>query len=262
MGLCSDHFRMEYEGNSIEVEGRARLVFLFFSSALLGAVKGIGAAPPDVLQKEMIRYRLFINQKRVDKTIGGAGTFLLRGQLRAENGVEGKAIAVQIKQGLFRCRAFLEVDGHSIRMTRVRRMDGAECLVWLFGGGLLMGLVWWLAGIIMFCTVIGIPWGRVCFPLGTLALFPFGREAVSRKELQRRGNLVGKIIWFLFGGLWLALGHSFFALLCAATLFGIPFAIQHLKLARVALAPVGKTIINQTGQNKGDAGRVAQLVDA
>ena len=77
-----------------------------------------------------------------------------------------------------------------------------------------------------------------------------GNEAVSRKELTRQTDigtgalgLIGNVIWFVFAGLWLAIGHLISALLCFVTLIGIPFGLQHLKLAGVALAPVGKTIV-------------------
>ena len=30
---------------------------------------------------------------------------------------------------------------------------------------------------------------------------------------------------------------------CFVTIIGIPFALQHLKLAGIALAPIGKTIV-------------------
>jgi uncharacterized membrane protein YccF (DUF307 family) len=131
-------------------------------------------------------------------------------------------------------------------------MSGIGNLLWFLGGGVFMGLAWWLAGVVMFCTVIGIPWARSCFVLGNLAFFPFGREAISRKELTGRDDLgtsvlglFGNIIWFLFGGLWLALGHAFWGVLCGITIIGIPFAIQHFKLASLAMAPVGKTIVNK-----------------
>jgi uncharacterized membrane protein YccF (DUF307 family) len=104
----------------------------------------------------------------------------------------------------------------------------------------------------MFCTVVGIPWTRSCFVIGDLAFFPFGREAISRRELTGRTDLgtgclglLGNVLWFLFGGIWLALGHAFWALVCAITIIGMPFAVQHLKLASLAMAPVGKTIVSK-----------------
>jgi len=114
-----------------------------------------------------------------------------------------------------------------------------------------MGLSWWLAGIIMFISIIGIPWSKACFVIGTFTFFPFGKKAVSRKELTGKPDigtgclgLIGNIIWFVLCGLWLAIGHVISAILNFITIIGIPFGIQHLKLARISLAPIGKTIVS------------------
>ena len=124
--------------------------------------------------------------------------------------------------------------------------------LWFVLGGFFMGLGWWFAGLLAFITIVGIPWGRACFVMGQFAFFPFGKEAVSRQELSNQGDigtggfgLIGNIIWFLFAGVWLAIGHVISAVLCFITLIGIPFGIQHLKLAGIALAPIGKTIVDK-----------------
>ena len=56
--------------------------------------------------------------------------------------------------------------------------------------------------------------------------------------------MVGNILWFLVAGVWLAMGHVVTAFGCFITIIGIPFGIQHLKLAVLALAPVGMTIVS------------------
>ena len=80
-------------------------------------------------------------------------------------------------------------------------------------------------------------------------LFPFGHEAVARDELTKQKDigtgtlgLIGNVIWFIFAGVWLAIGHIMSAVACFITIIGIPFALQHLKLAYISLAPIGKTI--------------------
>lgn len=125
-------------------------------------------------------------------------------------------------------------------------------LLWFLLGGALMGLGWWLVGLLAFISIVGIPWGRACFVIGQFAFFPFGREAVSRERLSGQGDIgtgvfgtVGNILWFLFAGLWLAIGHIMTAAACFITLIGIPFGIQHIKLAGIALAPIGKTIVSK-----------------
>jgi uncharacterized membrane protein YccF (DUF307 family) len=124
--------------------------------------------------------------------------------------------------------------------------------LWFVLGGVFMGLGWWLAGLVAFISIVGIPWGRACFVIGNFTFFPFGREAISRKELTHEEDLgtgpwglVGNIVWFVLAGVWLAIGHVISAVVCFCTIIGIPFAIQHLKLAGIALAPVGKTIVSK-----------------
>ncbi len=124
--------------------------------------------------------------------------------------------------------------------------------LWFILGGVFMGLLWWLVGLIAFVSIVGIPWGRACMVIGNFTFFPFGREAINRKELTQEDDLgtgtlglLGNIVWFLLAGVWLALGHVVSAVACFFTIIGIPFGIQHLKLAGIALAPVGKTIVSK-----------------
>jgi len=123
-------------------------------------------------------------------------------------------------------------------------------VLWFVFGGFFMGLGWCLTGVLAFLTIVGIPWAKACFVIGQFAFFPFGNEAISRKELTQRDDigtgplgLLGNVLWFLLAGFWLALGHVLSALACFVTIIGIPFGIQHLKLAGIALAPIGKIIV-------------------
>ena len=125
-------------------------------------------------------------------------------------------------------------------------------LLWFLLGGIWMGLGWWLAGLLCAITVIGWPWARACFVIGQFAFLPFGKETINRAELTGREDIgtgalgtVGNLIWFVCAGFWLALGHLCSALICAVTVIGIPFAVQHLKIAALALAPVGKTVVTR-----------------
>ena len=125
-------------------------------------------------------------------------------------------------------------------------------ILWLIFGGFLMGLGWWLAGLIAAITIVGLPWAKACFVIGQFAFLPFGKEAVSRNNVTQQGDmgtgalgLVGNVIWFVFAGWWLAIGHLCSALACFLTIIGIPFGIQHIKLALIALAPIGKTIVSK-----------------
>ena len=131
-------------------------------------------------------------------------------------------------------------------------MSAIGNLLWFILGGAIMGFAWWLLGTLAFITIIGIPWGRACFVIGQFTFFPFGREAISRKILYGTEDIgtsplgfLGNVLWFLFAGIWLAIGHVVAAIACCITIIGIPFGIQHLKLAEIALAPIGKIIVTK-----------------
>ena len=124
--------------------------------------------------------------------------------------------------------------------------------LWFILGGVLMGLAWWLVGLVAYITIIGIPWGKACFVMGNFSFFPFGKEAISRRQLTGTGDIgtgalgvVGKVIWFVLAGVWLALGHVGCAIANFVTIIGLPFGWQHLKLAGIALAPIGMTVVTK-----------------
>ena len=145
-------------------------------------------------------------------------------------------------------------------------MSSLGNVLWFILGGALMGLGWWLIGLIAFVSIVGIPWGKACFVIGQFAFLPFGKEAVNREDLSGRPDigtgalgLLGNVIWFLLAGVWLAIGHMLSAAACFVTIIGTPFAIQHVKLALIALAPIGKTIVDK---NLAAAVRGEQAQDA
>lgn len=124
--------------------------------------------------------------------------------------------------------------------------------LWFVFGGFVMGLSWWLVGLLVLFTIVGIPWAKNCFVIGQFAFFPFGKAAINRKSLSTPDNigigalgLLGNVIWCIFAGGLLAIGHVLFALLCFMTVVGIPFGYYHLELASLALAPIGKTIVER-----------------
>jgi uncharacterized membrane protein YccF (DUF307 family) len=124
-------------------------------------------------------------------------------------------------------------------------------IAWIIFGGLWMAVGWLFAAVIMAITIIGLPWARAAFNIASYALLPFGRKAVSRAEhlgVDDLGTgplgLIGNIIWLVLAGWWLALGHLITAILLAVTIIGIPFAWAHLKLANIALWPIGKMIVD------------------
>ncbi|KHG33196.1 YccF domain-containing protein [Sulfurospirillum sp. MES] len=124
-------------------------------------------------------------------------------------------------------------------------------IIWFLFGGVFMGLAWCFFGLFALVSIVGIPWAKACFVIAQFTFFPFGKEAISRKTLHQKEDigtgtwgLIGNILWFIFAGFWLAIGHIMSAFACAITIIGIPFAIQHVKLAIISLAPIGMSVID------------------
>lgn len=116
-------------------------------------------------------------------------------------------------------------------------------VLWIvLGGGFVIWLEYLLAGLLLCLTVIGIPFGVQCFKIAGLGLFPFGKE-IGPSRPNSGGLLLGlvNIFWFLLAGLWIGLSHLVLGVGAAITIIGIPFALQHLKLAQLALWPFGRT---------------------
>ncbi|HZR71699.1 YccF domain-containing protein [Bradyrhizobium sp.] len=123
-------------------------------------------------------------------------------------------------------------------------------ILWLLLGGVEMAAGWLIAAIIMAITIVGLPWARAAFNIAIYTLLPFGQKAVRRDLLTGETDagtgvlgLIGNLIWLVLAGWWLALGHLVAAVVLAVTIIGIPFAWAHLKLAGIALWPVGKAIV-------------------
>ena len=124
-------------------------------------------------------------------------------------------------------------------------------ILWIVFGGLWMAVGWLLAAVIMAITIIGIPWSRAAFNIALYTLLPFGQTVVDREEHTGRATLgtgplgvLGNLIWLVFAGWWLALGHLITGLAWAITIIGLPFAWAHLKLAGIALWPIGRDVIS------------------
>jgi uncharacterized membrane protein YccF (DUF307 family) len=123
-------------------------------------------------------------------------------------------------------------------------------IIWILLGGFWMAAGWLLAAVIMAVTIIGLPWARAALNIAVYTLMPFGQQAVRRDTISGEHDigtgvfgLIGNIIWLVLAGWWLALGHLATAVLLAVTIVGLPFAWAHLKLAGIALWPVGRVIV-------------------
>ncbi len=113
------------------------------------------------------------------------------------------------------------------------------------GGGFLIALQYLLGGLVLCATIVGIPFGLQCFKLAHLALTPFGHDFEEDPTAGATGllGLLMNIIWLIFGGITTFITHVGLGFSAAITIIGIPFAIQHAKLAVLSLFPFGRRVI-------------------
>jgi len=115
-------------------------------------------------------------------------------------------------------------------------------LLWLVLAGLWLFLAYVVVGVLWCITIIGIPFGVASFRIGRFALWPFGR-AIVKKPGAGVGSGIGNVLWFIFAGVWLAIGHAITGALLCLTIIGIPLGLANFKLIPISLFPLGKTIV-------------------
>ena len=115
-------------------------------------------------------------------------------------------------------------------------------IIWLVFSGFWLFLGYALAGVICCILIVTIPWGIASFRMANYVLWPFGRQVVQ-KSTAGVFSFVGNVIWFIFAGLWLAIGHIVSGIALAITIVGIPLAIADFKMIPISLAPLGKEIV-------------------
>ena len=146
-------------------------------------------------------------------------------------------------------------------------------VLWFIFGGWISGTLWIIAGCLLAITVVGLPWTPAAFRIAGFSYWPFGRIVIDRDDgigsgclnilwlvlagwwlalhhvllaVPRDagfGSALLNVLWLVLAGWWLALHHVVLAVGLALTVIGIPFAWQHLKLAGLALMPVGKGVV-------------------
>lgn len=142
--------------------------------------------------------------------------------------------------------------------------------LWFVLGGIISGICWWLAGIVAAITIIGLPWARACFRIGSYTFFPFGKDVISVRELYGESSgtagffrFIGNVIWFIPLGLILMVLHLIAAVACFITIIGIPFGYAHLKLAGASIFPLGQRIVRSDiatrARNENAAHELAKL---
>jgi len=123
-------------------------------------------------------------------------------------------------------------------------------LIWLFLIGLPLAISLVASGLLLFLTIIGIPFGIQAFKLALYALWPFGSEVVQSTDSLP--GCLGNVLWFVLGGLPAALAALFLGLLCCITIIGIPFGLALFRMIPLLALPFGKSVVpRQLADSKG-----------
>lgn len=116
-------------------------------------------------------------------------------------------------------------------------------IIWLILSGFWLFLGYMLAGVICCILIITIPWGIASFRIAVYALWPFGKTIVERPTAGV-ASFLGNVIWVIFAGIWLAIGHIISGVTLCITIIGIPFGIANFKMVPISLMPLGKEIVD------------------
>ena len=117
-------------------------------------------------------------------------------------------------------------------------------ILWLVFGGIFTAVEYMIASLLMMITIVGIPFGMLTIKMAGLALWPFGKDVRSGVRSGGCLYILMNVLWIFPGGIWICFSHlGFGILLLCITVIGIPFGMQHFKLAALALAPFGKDIV-------------------
>jgi uncharacterized membrane protein YccF (DUF307 family) len=115
-------------------------------------------------------------------------------------------------------------------------------IIWLVLCGLWMAIGYVVAGIICCILIVTIPFGLASFRIANYALWPFGRTVVDRRDAGAP-SLIGNIIWLIFAGIWLAIGHITTGIALCVTIIGIPLGVANFKMIPLSLFPLGREIV-------------------
>lgn len=115
-------------------------------------------------------------------------------------------------------------------------------LLWLIFCGIWMALAYTLAALICFVLIVTIPFGIASLRIAGFVLWPFGRTTVERPDAGGP-SFIGNVLWVIFAGWWLALGHLITSIPLLLSIVGIPFGWANLKLIPISLMPLGREVV-------------------
>ncbi len=116
-------------------------------------------------------------------------------------------------------------------------------ILWFIFGGFLLGLLYILIGLQYCITIIGIPFGYQLMKIGIYVMSPFGYSIEFYKGEPGCLSMAFNILWIFYGWLELALLHIIIGCILCITVIGIPFGIQHFKIAKLTFLPFGQKAV-------------------
>jgi uncharacterized membrane protein YccF (DUF307 family) len=137
----------------------------------------------------------------------------------------------------------------------VGKVRFAGNVIWFVLGGWYIALLWLAGGVLFALSIVGLPLTIAAFQMAKLSAWPFGKEVVHVRELDRKGltpeTVITGTIGFIFNVLWactfgivLFVAYVFAGILCCLTIIGIPFGLQAFKLAGISFWPVGRRVVS------------------
>ena len=117
-------------------------------------------------------------------------------------------------------------------------------LLWFVLGGFLVAGFYFLAGLLLCCTIIGIPFGVQLIKIAGLAVCPFGRNVDIMKDSGCL-NTFFNLLWLVLGWWEIAMVHLVLAAIFAVTIIGIPFAKAHWRIMKLSMLPFGTVTIKK-----------------
>lgn len=150
-------------------------------------------------------------------------------------------------------------------------MRFAGNVIWFVLGGWYTAAFWIIGAAVFAISVVGLPLTRAALEMAKMSAWPFGKEVVHVRDLDRKslsaGTAVTGTIGFIFNLLWactfgilLFLSYLVAGILCCLTIIGIPFGLQSFKLAGISLWPVGRRVVPVEAATLVRSERAADLV--
>lgn len=150
-------------------------------------------------------------------------------------------------------------------------MRAAGNVIWFVLGGWYTALFWLIGAAVFAISIVGLPLTRAAVEMAKMSAWPFGKEVVHIRDLDRKGLSLGTAatgtVGFIFNVLWactfgalLFLSYLVAGILCCLTIIGIPFGLQSFKLAGISLWPVGRRVVSIEAANIVRNERAADLL--